>query len=231
MADFLFLAAMAYLAAGICLAPVLSFWLSNFMDASAAHGSRGFRFMILPGLAALWPVMLIKALQARRGVYELPVPEKPASPRALRVWHGRLILILLFVTVSVVLAALHWQVRDYRNLRTAELPKLSKDMEQMAFVPLPVSGKLPMAAGLILGEKQWVIEFEVERDLEMPPLAVYWSSANHAEKLPEDAVLIGSLWGPSRLRYLLPAAARSGTLYIFRLAGDQQVEDTLPLEF
>lgn len=36
------------------------------IDAAAAHGSRGFRIAITPGVVALWPILLRRWLHTRR---------------------------------------------------------------------------------------------------------------------------------------------------------------------
>ncbi len=60
----------AYLGCGVVFA--LPFVLVGVgrLDPRAAHGSWGFRLMILPGAALLWPLL---ALRWARGIHEPPV--------------------------------------------------------------------------------------------------------------------------------------------------------------
>ena len=53
----------AYLAIGIVLAPVIAFRGVRRIDAAARDGTRGFRFLIMPGIAILWPLLLIRVLR------------------------------------------------------------------------------------------------------------------------------------------------------------------------
>ena len=52
-----------YLAIGAVLAPAIAFWGVRRIDAAAREGTRGFRFLIMPGIAILWPLMLIRILR------------------------------------------------------------------------------------------------------------------------------------------------------------------------
>ncbi|MEZ0298896.1 MAG: hypothetical protein ACAI35_20790 [Candidatus Methylacidiphilales bacterium] len=111
-----------YLITGIALAPILAFHSINAMDASAAHGSLAFRLIILPGLVLLWPVVLQKALAARSGTCELPVPEKPVTPRGLRRLHGNSALALCLLLPPLITLALTWRSSDFRDVGTQKVP-------------------------------------------------------------------------------------------------------------
>ncbi|MDA1259149.1 MAG: hypothetical protein O3A20_00860 [Planctomycetota bacterium] len=55
-----------YLALGVLIAvPFVARWVHR-VDPAAAQGSWGFRLLILPGCALLWPWVLKKMLQVRR---------------------------------------------------------------------------------------------------------------------------------------------------------------------
>ena len=57
--------ALAYLGAGLLFAvPFVARWAGR-LDPAARAGSPGFRLLVLPGSALLWPVLLIKLLRAR----------------------------------------------------------------------------------------------------------------------------------------------------------------------
>ncbi len=54
----------AYLAIGLCFAlPFAARWV-NRIDAVAAHGTTGFRLLVVPGAALLWPLLLARVLRA-----------------------------------------------------------------------------------------------------------------------------------------------------------------------
>jgi hypothetical protein len=122
MAEFLLGILALYGLAGVLAALGLVAWGIGPMDPSAAHGSWGFRLAILPGLVALWPLILVRALRVRWGNGTLPVPEKPVPPRALRAVHGRLILFVFLLAAPVVVLGLCWKVRGYRDLPRALAP-------------------------------------------------------------------------------------------------------------
>ena len=47
-----------YLGMGLGFAVLFAFRLVNRMDPVAAHGTRPFRFLLLPGATLLWPLLL-----------------------------------------------------------------------------------------------------------------------------------------------------------------------------
>jgi hypothetical protein len=55
-----------YLAAGLAVGVPFVAWGVNRVDPVAAHAPLRFRLLILPGCAALWPIMIVKWLRARR---------------------------------------------------------------------------------------------------------------------------------------------------------------------
>ncbi len=54
-----------YLAVGLVIAIPFVARGVNCVDPAAAHAPARFRLLILPGCAALWPLMLVKWLRAR----------------------------------------------------------------------------------------------------------------------------------------------------------------------
>ncbi|NET38826.1 MAG: hypothetical protein F6K19_43735 [Cyanothece sp. SIO1E1] len=55
----------AYLAAGVVFAlPFVVFWVHR-VDPSARGGAIGFRLIIIPGVAALWPLFAIRLLRGK----------------------------------------------------------------------------------------------------------------------------------------------------------------------
>lgn len=108
----LLLATAAYLAAGILAA----FWLQTRalarLDPTAAHGTRGFRLLVFPGLVLLWPVMLVKARRALRGDSHAPEAEHPIAPHCLRRIHGAVFIFLALAIPALLAAALWWRHPD-----------------------------------------------------------------------------------------------------------------------
>jgi len=70
----------AYLAAGALFAPLWAFRLVNRTDPVAAHGTPGFRLLILPGALLLWPLLLGRLLGGTR----VPPLERTAHRTAAR---------------------------------------------------------------------------------------------------------------------------------------------------
>jgi hypothetical protein len=53
----------AYLGFGLVFAVPFAFGLVNRVDPVAAHGTRPFRVLIIPGAALLWPLLLQRVLR------------------------------------------------------------------------------------------------------------------------------------------------------------------------
>jgi hypothetical protein len=68
----------AYLGAGLLFAGLFAFRLVNRMDVVAAHGTRPFRLLLLPGATLLWPLLLSRWL---RGIDAPPVERTPHRRR------------------------------------------------------------------------------------------------------------------------------------------------------
>jgi hypothetical protein len=60
VAELLVGAAGAYVAAGIAFAAAFLTWGVSRVDPVARHGTLGFRLIILPGVIALWPLLLVR---------------------------------------------------------------------------------------------------------------------------------------------------------------------------
>ena len=70
----------AYLALGLGFALPFAFFLVHRLDPHAAHGSWGFRLLIIPGTMIFWPLLLGRLLQGRRQ----PPEESTAHRRAAK---------------------------------------------------------------------------------------------------------------------------------------------------
>jgi hypothetical protein len=64
VADLFVYALEAYSATGLLFAAVFVFRVQN-IDSEAQGSGIGFRFLILPGVAALWPLLLARSLRHR----------------------------------------------------------------------------------------------------------------------------------------------------------------------
>jgi hypothetical protein len=65
VSDVILLSAGGYLGAGMIFAIAFVFRLIARIDPTAAEGPLGFRLVLLPGAAALWPVLLRKVVRQR----------------------------------------------------------------------------------------------------------------------------------------------------------------------
>lgn len=74
-----------------------------------AGGSLGFRALVAPGIIALWPLVLVKALRPDRD-------DGPDRAEDLRRNHRRFILILAVFGVLVFAAALTWRAPAFKSL-------------------------------------------------------------------------------------------------------------------
>ena len=57
----------AYFVAGLVFACVFVARGAGFLDPAAGRSGWGFRMMIIPGSAALWPVLLVRSIRASGG--------------------------------------------------------------------------------------------------------------------------------------------------------------------
>ena len=93
-----------YLAAGCVFAVVFHAGPIKKID-HAVEGARvGFRFLVTPGIVALWP-LLWKRWRVGDGSW-LGSQDRPVSPAALRRRHGLFILVVLVVVLAVAVPAL-----------------------------------------------------------------------------------------------------------------------------
>lgn len=86
----------------------LALWCKRF-DPSATDGSWGFRVLIVPGLIALWPVILVKVLAVRRGGSAQGPAETPVRQETLRRNHGLAFMALAIIGPLLFAVALLWR--------------------------------------------------------------------------------------------------------------------------
>ena len=92
----------SYLAVGALIAIVFVTVGLRRVDPKAAEGTRGFKLLILPGIAALWPIMLARLVTGRpanEAAAAAPT-ELTAGTRPHRAAHP-----LIWICVGVVVAA------------------------------------------------------------------------------------------------------------------------------
>ncbi len=105
--------AAAYGVAGIAIA--IWFFARHIkrLDPATAGGSLGFRVLVAPGIIALWPLIVMKAVRPGIG-------GGPDRAEELRRSHRRAILILTVVGIMAFAAALTWRAPAFKSLPETE---------------------------------------------------------------------------------------------------------------
>lgn len=89
-----------YLAAGAVFAPWFALRGAGRLDANARAGTAGFRVLIAPGAAALWPLLLAMVLWRR----DTPDARVPSGERA----HRRVHLFAWVILVPAAMGLIIW---------------------------------------------------------------------------------------------------------------------------
>jgi hypothetical protein len=84
-AEWLVYALAAYAAAGIMFAAAFVVWGIRRVDPVAQHSPMGFRLIVMPGVVALWPLMLTRWMGGGRVIHDAQA-KPPAPPIHLRIW-------------------------------------------------------------------------------------------------------------------------------------------------
>lgn len=101
--------AAVYAGCGLLVAVLfLARWCKAF-DPSATAGSWGFRVLIVPGIIALWPVILAKVWTVRRGGSAQGPAETPVRQETLRRNHGLAFIALAVIGPLLFAVALIWR--------------------------------------------------------------------------------------------------------------------------
>lgn len=111
----------AYLAAGglFCLAFQIRGLL--VLDPAAVGSGLGFRFLISPGVMALWPWLALRWLRAIRGGAQGPAFDSIPAPRRLRAAHA-LLWKTMAILVPVGLGLALWSRPTDNPLPSSKLP-------------------------------------------------------------------------------------------------------------
>ncbi len=217
-----------YLAIGLLFAvPFVIRWAGR-LDPAAEKGTWGFRMAILPGVAALWPLLLLKMLRSRRDQPAPPDTGQVATAAGLRRMHGVAIVLLAVIVPVVCVGALMGRPRE-RHSTVTQLQ--TRPLPQVISLPTAWPEALPITASLRTDGTRSQLQMDVTQPLEDPVVALYWSPGKNESGVTKDAVFLGSLWGPSTLLFELPEKARTqpGYLTLLALAGEQRVIGSLPL--
>lgn len=225
---YFWIAVLVYASAGFLFGALFVFFWSGRLDAAALRGSWGFRLAILPGVIALWPLMLVKTLHAQRHRYVAPDAERLCAARTLRCIHGAAFVAIVLLVPLICGTALLIRPKEERSVvRQLTLAVLPNP------VPLALTrpGNLPIEVTVRTDGRRYQAQLEVSRPLQDPVVALYWSPDGNPAVLTRDAVFLGSIWGPSRLFFSLPDETERipGVLTFIALAGEQRAVGTLPL--
>jgi len=102
-------AAAIYAGCGLIVAVLfLALWCKSF-DPSAMEGSWGFRVLIVPGIIALWPVILAKVWTVRSGGSAQGPAETPVRQETLRRNHGLAFIALATLGPLLFAVAFVWR--------------------------------------------------------------------------------------------------------------------------
>ena len=112
--------AAVYVACGLLVAALfLARWCKTF-DPSAAHGSWGFRVLVVPGIVALWPLILMKVRAVARGGCAAGEAETPVRAETLRRNHGLAFITLAIVAPLLFAVALIWRAPRFEDTPVVE---------------------------------------------------------------------------------------------------------------
>lgn len=224
---YFWMALLVYAVAGLVFGvPFVVSW-SGRVDVAALAGSWGFRLAILPGVIALWPLMLAKTLRSRRGRQAPPDAERFCASGTLRRMHGVAFLVIVVLVPLICGVAFLTRPNEERSVVRQLAPAMFAKP-----VPLTTSrpGNLPIEVSLRTDGRHLQVQLDVAQPLGDPLVALYWSSGSHSDRVANDAIFLGSVWGPVRLVFPLPDEAdRVPGVLTFITLEEQRVAGTLPL--
>jgi len=175
-----------------------------------------FRFIITPGLIALWPMML----QRMRAWAPLPHPEAGVSPAGLRRGHKHLTRALAVAIPLVAAVALGTRTQEPINPSGA-IPSMLPEALPIVDHVAVLSEELQVRATFRTDNREEEqIEIETSLPIAAPSVMLYWFEGESKPDSPvTDAILIGAVWGPGVQRYRLPrgASKNRGTFVLYSL--------------
>jgi hypothetical protein len=116
--------ALIYVVCGVLVAALfLARWIRTF-DPSAAEGTWGFRVLIVPGIIALWPLILVKVAAVGRGRSAPGEAERPLTADALRRNHRLAFIALAVVGTLLFIVALVWRAPRLADAPVVETASL-----------------------------------------------------------------------------------------------------------
>jgi hypothetical protein len=190
------------------------------IDPDAKHGSWGFRVLVLPGAAALWPLMLSRWVKGSPPPVERAPHRGSGKSAPLRGRHRlwtRVLAIGLPLGVVLGLAARQPIPTIQSGTAMAGLtPTAEFEFEQVS-----VHGHVFLTDGNTQVEL-------LPEDLQSPDVLVYWSEvAPQGGELPTlHTTLVGKLAGDDTRIFTLPG--RGGWLHLYSL-GHKRLLDSTPV--
>lgn len=226
----------AYLAAGLLFALVFQVAGLRRVDPATEGAGLVVRLLITPGLAALWPWMLVRWRRAAAGGDPSGAAERPVSPRGLRTGHRRLVwTVLLVIPVLALVTLVHRPSPPERTAapqlfealaggRSAGVVIERSDVIESSDRPF---GGLPLRLEVRAEETgARSVLLRVTEDLELPALGLYFAAEVPAGEVPAGgapgqvpagAAFLGAVYGPAELGFELPAGT-GGSLWLYSLA-------------
>lgn len=202
---------LAALAGYLCVGLVAACWLHLRLpriDSGVRGAGLAFRILVTPGLVALWPLLVRRAL--RGGTDAFPDPDQPVRSASLRRSHG--VLIRMLAVAAPLVFALALAGRREMPAQRGPLPPGVRE-------PLPV-----VRTAWINGEGavrhrlrsdrygwRWQVEVAVSGQVPFDDAMVYWMSGRE-EGGP--AQFVGSIPGAGTHRYAIPPELAEGGHFV-----------------
>ena len=215
----------AYLALGAVFAVAFHIGGLHRVDAGTQGAGLFFRVLITPGVVALWPLMAARWRRSARGEGGPGPVHRPVSASGLRAFHRRLVFTLaVLVPIAAAVGIGFRPARPLAGLRAGPLLPVPAQLPQvLAAHDNPFAGLSVQIRfrGDEAGRTQ--LELDVAEDLEIPSLHLYWSATDDSA-FPDEAALLGSVWGPGTQRFEFERESiGQGTLILHSAARDERV--------
>jgi len=213
---------LGYSAVGLAFAVAFVFFGAGRIDPDAENGTWGFRLLVLPGSAALWPLLLKRWVQGSPPPVECAPhrlgcdvgPSIAPLRRRHRIW-TRILAVVLPIGIVLGIAAREPIPVAFGSPAAERTPAL-----EFEFEAVPVHGHVYTADGARQVELLPV-------DLMSPDVLVYWSEAGPQDgQLPAmTTTLVGKLAGDDVRTFDLPSSG--GWLYLYSLGHKKLLDSVL----